>query len=83
MSGPWDFSGKNIGVGCHFPPPGDLPDPGIKPVSPVSCVLQADSLPAEPSGKPRPTVNKGYLKISESCRRLHHHEYGENNDHFG
>ena len=25
--------------------PGDLPDPGIKPVSPVTPALQADSLP--------------------------------------
>ena len=31
------------------PPPGDLPNPGIKPRSPI---LQADSLPSEPSGKP-------------------------------
>ena len=46
------FSGNNIGVGCHFPPPGDLPDPGIEPASPVSPALQDDSLPAEPSGKP-------------------------------
>ena len=28
----------------------DLPDPGIEPVSPA---LQADSLPADPPGKPR------------------------------
>ena len=27
---PWDFPGKNPGVGCHFLPPGDLPDPGIE-----------------------------------------------------
>ena len=27
--------------------PGDLPDPGIEPVSPVSPALQADSLPTE------------------------------------
>ena len=32
-----------------IPPPGDLPDPGIKPGSPV---LQTDSLPAELWGKP-------------------------------
>ena len=32
-----------------FPPPGDLLNPGIKPRSPT---LQADSLPAEPPGKP-------------------------------
>ena len=35
-----------------FPSPGDLPNPGIKPRSPA---LQADSLPAEPPGKPRNT----------------------------
>ena len=33
-----------------FPSPGDLPNPGIKPGSPA---LQADSLPAEPPGKPK------------------------------
>ena len=50
---PWNFPDKNIGVGCHFPPPGDLPDPGIKSLSLASPVLQADSLPAEPLGKPQ------------------------------
>ena len=34
-----------------MPPPGDLPEPGIEPVSPASPALQADSS-AEPSGKP-------------------------------
>ena len=38
--------------GVPFPPPRDLPDPGIKPESPVSPALQADSLPLEPLGKP-------------------------------
>ena len=33
---PWDFSGKNNGVGGYpFPPPGDLPDPGIEPTPPA------------------------------------------------
>ena len=32
---PWDFPGQNTGVGCHFPPPGDLPDPGIELESPA------------------------------------------------
>ena len=27
-----------------FPPPGDLPDPGINPASPASSLSQADSL---------------------------------------
>ena len=31
--------------GLSFPPPRDLPDPGIKPTSPTSPALQADSLP--------------------------------------
>ena len=33
--------------GLPFPSPGDLPDPGIEPISPV---LQACSFPAEPLG---------------------------------
>ena len=40
---PWNFPGKNTTVGCHSPPPGDLPNPGIKPASPVSPALQVDS----------------------------------------
>ena len=35
-----------------FPSAGDLPNPGIEPRSPV---LQVDSLPVEPQGKPRNT----------------------------
>ena len=35
--------------GLPFPPPGDLPNPGIKPKSPAPPALRADSLPAEPS----------------------------------
>ena len=30
---PWDFPGKNAGVGLSFPSPGDPPDPGIEPAS--------------------------------------------------
>ena len=33
-----------------FPPPGDLPDPGIKPASPV---LAGGFFTTEPPGKPR------------------------------
>ena len=35
-----------------FPSPGDFPNPGIEPRSPA---WQADSLPAEPYGKPKNT----------------------------
>ena len=34
-------------------PPGDLPNSGLKPMSPASAALQAFSLPTEPPGKPR------------------------------
>ena len=48
---PWDFSGKNIGVGCHFLLQEiDIPDLGIEP---GSSALQEDSLPSEPSGTVR------------------------------
>ena len=43
------FSRQEYWSGLPFPSPGNLPDPGIKPGSPA---LQADSLPAEPQGKP-------------------------------
>ena len=36
---PWDFPGKNAGVHCHFLPQGNLPDPGIEPVSLTSPAL--------------------------------------------
>ena len=47
-----DSSGKNTGVGCRTLLQGDLPNPGIEPRSPA---LRADSLPAEPPGKPQST----------------------------
>ena len=38
--------------GLPFPPPGDLPNPGIEPESPVSPALQANLLPTVSLGKP-------------------------------
>ena len=46
-----------------FPSPGDLPNPGIEPRSPA---LQADSLPAEPQGKPKNTTWAAYPFSSRS-----------------
>ena len=46
--------------GLPYPPPGDLPDPGIQPGSPA---LQVDSLPTELSGKPIYLSN--HLRIGE------------------
>ena len=44
------FSKQEYWNGLHFPSLGDFPDPGIKPMSPMSPALQVDSLPTEPSG---------------------------------
>ena len=46
------FSRQGYWSGLPYSPPGDLPDPGIRPVAPVAPALQADSFPAEPLGKP-------------------------------
>ena len=32
---PWDFPGRNTGVGCPFPFPGALPHPETEPMSPA------------------------------------------------
>ena len=44
------FSRQECWIGLPFPPPGDLPNPGIELRSPA---LQADALPSEPPGKPK------------------------------
>ena len=49
---PWDFSRQEYWSGLLFPPPGDLPGPGIKPRSAAAPALQVDSFPAAPLGKP-------------------------------
>ena len=39
------FSWQEYWSGLPFPPPRDLPHPGIEPTSPALPALQADSLP--------------------------------------
>ena len=56
------FSGKEYWSGLSCPPPGDLPDPEIKPVSPASL---ADSLPTESPRKP----NEGHAFSHELSLR--------------
>ena len=71
---PWNSPGQNTGVGSLsllqwiFPTP--TPTPGIKPRSPA---LQADSLPAEPPGKPK--LLKGFafqVRMFGAQEGLHH-----------
>ena len=49
------FSRQEYWSGLSFSSPGDLPNPGVKPVSPMSPALQMDSLPTESS----PSINIG------------------------
>ena len=57
---PWNSPGQNTGVGSLSFLQGNLPSPGIEPRSPT---LQADSLPAEPQGKPFFTSNLVYFAL--------------------
>ena len=62
---PMGFSRQEYWSRFLCPPPGDLPDPGIKPMSPVVSALQVDSLTIGPLGKP---LNLRHKAInSESC----------------
>ena len=46
------FSRQEYQSGFSHPPAGDLPDPGIKPTSPVAPDLQVDSLLLSHRGSP-------------------------------
>ena len=46
------FSWQEFWSGLPFPPPGDLPNPGIEPASPASPVLAWGFFTTEPPGKP-------------------------------
>ena len=54
-----EFSRPAYWSGKPFPSPGDLPNSGIEPRSPA---LQADSLSAEPQGKPK-NIEVGNLSL--------------------
>ena len=58
---PWDSLGKKSGMGLPCPSPGDLPNPGIKPVSLSLLNWQAGSLPLVPPGEPQP---KAYFPLN-------------------
>ena len=53
--------------GLPFPSPEDLPDPGIKPVSPMSPALQADSFLLSHWRSP---INYQFHSVTQSCPTL-------------
>ena len=48
-----EFSKQEYWSGLPFPPPGDLPNPGIEPVSLASAALAGRFFTTEPPGKPK------------------------------
>ena len=63
------FSRQEYCSGLPFPPPGDLPDPEIKPVSLVSPALAGGFFTTEPPGKAHSkeqiSHNLGYLPLRD------------------
>ena len=53
--------------GLPFPSPGDLPDPGIEPMSPA---LQADALTSEPPGQTPGNQGSPLYKLSRFRQRV-------------
>ena len=59
------FSRQEYWSGLLCSPAGDLPDPGIKPMSPVVSALQEDSLTIEPLGR---SLNVRHKAINSESR---------------
>jgi len=64
---PWDFPGKNTGVGCHFLLKEIFPTQGSSPSLLFSPALKADSSLAEPLGKPYDN-----LQVNPCCCTWHY-----------
>ena len=55
------FSRQEYSSGLPFPSTGDFPNPGTEPRSPI---LQVDSLPSEPPGKPRGLLSQPQIILA-------------------
>ena len=67
------FSRQEYWSGLPFASPGELPNPGIKQLSPVSPALQADSLPTEPHQDKNHfpfLITVQFLSYSASCLKI-------------
>ena len=60
------FSRQEHWSGLPCPPPGDLPDPGVEPMSLMSPALAGGFLPLVPAGKPRDLCSSVKLEV-EHC----------------
>ena len=64
---PMGFSRQEHCSGLPCPPPGDLPNPGIEPMSPASSALQADSLPLSHRETPSYWRGAHHLTLEVAC----------------
>ena len=63
-----EFSRQEYRNGLPFPLPEGLPDPGIKPASPVSSALKADSLPLSHRKSPtKPHMLPDFV-LTQTCK---------------
>ena len=65
----WDFSKQEYWSGLPFSTPGDLPNPGIEPVSPVSPALAGRFFNTVPLGKPQSYGGCGRDKYGKMGQR--------------
>ena len=63
-----EFSRQEYWSGLPFPPPGELPDPGIEHTSPMSPALAGGFFATEPPGKPDMEVGGSFLNAGGSKR---------------
>ena len=61
------FSRQEYCSGLPCPSPGDLPDPGIEPVSPIAPASQADSLLLSYQGSPQAYLGLPLLQYFLPC----------------
>ena len=58
---PMEFSRQEYWSGLSFPPPGDLPHPGIEPTSLVSPALAGGFFTTTPPGKALLQLHQGFI----------------------
>ena len=67
------FSRQEYWSGLPFTSAGDLSDPGMEPMSPVSPASQENSLPTELPGKPTYTHTHRHTHTTHTCIYTHTH----------
>ena len=77
LSCPWDFPGKNIGVGCHSLPQGIFPTQGSIKTVPLGLLhlphQPRGSLPLVPPSKPFSLLGVCVFLVAQRCRTLGDH----------